>query len=219
VETIFGRFIDPLHPRVSNGFFGGTGVSDCTVTRNHLSLLPSPSEAPIRRRNDQAFELNKRALTADASRGEEYEASSQGSNGKGWTIGLREPQRDALIPPIEGQTGVGYQLVRGEPGRSLSRKDRGDNIGCEKGQPHSPRRVRSRDLLLPRDGFEGWAVRFEHSLGDLLTAYEHSDQGRIHWRRIGDALDDELHLFAGSLDAREDDEPAQSLFGGRCHRN
>jgi hypothetical protein len=102
--------------------------------------------------------LNKRAPNVDASRGEEHEASSQGSKGKGWTIGLCEPQRDALIPPIEGQTGVGHQLVRGEPGRLLSRKDRGDNIGCEKGQPHNPRRIRSRDLLLPRDGLEGWTA-------------------------------------------------------------
>jgi hypothetical protein len=26
VETIFGRFLDPLNPKVSNGFFAGTGV-------------------------------------------------------------------------------------------------------------------------------------------------------------------------------------------------
>ena len=73
--------IGPLHPRISNGFFGGTGVSDCTVPRNHLSLLPSPSEAPeFGGGTIKLFELNKRALTVDASRGEEHEASSQGSD-------------------------------------------------------------------------------------------------------------------------------------------
>jgi hypothetical protein len=116
---------------------------------------------------------------------------------KGGLLGLREPQRDALIPPIEGQTRVGHQLIGGEARGLLSRQDRGDNVGCEKGQPHNPRRIRSRDLFLPRDGLEGWTVRFEHSLGDLLTPHEQSDQGRIRWRRIGDALGDELHLLAG----------------------
>jgi hypothetical protein len=38
---------------------------------------------------------------------------------KGWTIGLREPQRGSLIPPIEGQTRVGHQLVGSEPRRLL----------------------------------------------------------------------------------------------------
>src|SRR5271170_8516207 len=92
-------------------------------------------------------------------RGPGARASEPGSNGKGWTIGLREPQRDALIPPIEGQTRVGHQLIGGETSGLISRQDRGDNIGCEKGQPHNPRRIRSRDLFLPRDGLEGWAVR------------------------------------------------------------
>jgi hypothetical protein len=40
-----------------------------------------------------------------------------------------------------------------------------------------------------------------------------SSRGRIRWRRIGDALDDELHLLAGSLQARANAEPDQSLFG------
>ena len=34
--------------------FGGTGVSDCTVLGNHLSVLTSPSETAILHRNDQA---------------------------------------------------------------------------------------------------------------------------------------------------------------------
>ena len=51
---------------------------------------------------------------------------------KGRAIGLREPQGGSLIPPIEGQTGVGHQLVGGEAGRLLPCKDRGDNIRGEK---------------------------------------------------------------------------------------
>ena len=50
---------------------------------------------------------------------------------RGWTIGLREPQRGSLIPPIEGQSGVGHQLVGREPRRLLPCKDRGDNISSE----------------------------------------------------------------------------------------
>ena len=34
----------------------------------------------------------------------------------------------SLIPPIEGQTRVGHQLVGSEPRRLLPCKDRGDNI-------------------------------------------------------------------------------------------
>jgi len=48
-----------------------------------------------------------------------------GMESKGRAIGLREPQRGSLIPPIEGQTGVGHQLVGSEPGRLLPCKDRG----------------------------------------------------------------------------------------------
>ena len=47
-------------------------------------------------------------------------------------IGLREPQRGSLIPPIEGQSGVGHQLVGSEPRRLLPCKDCGDNIRGEK---------------------------------------------------------------------------------------
>ena len=117
------------------------------------------------------------------------------------------------IPPIEGQTRVGHQLVGSEPRRLLPCKDRGDNIRSEKSQPHKARRIRSRDPFLVRDGLERRTVRFEHSLGDFLTTHEQSDQGRIRWRRIGDALDDELHLLAGSLQARANAEPDRSLFG------
>ena len=102
--------------------------------------------------------------------------------------------------------------VGSEPRRLLPCKDRGDNIRSEKSQPHKARRIRSRDPFLVRDGLERRTVRFEHSLGDLLAAHEQSDQGRIRWRRIGDALDDELHLLAGSLQARANAEPDQSLF-------
>jgi hypothetical protein len=115
----------------------GFSVVRASQTARSPATIFRPSRLRARRQfgsgTIKLSRLNKRALTVDASRGEEHEASSQGSNGKGWTIGLREPQRDALIPPIEGQTGVGHQLVRGQPGRLLSRKDRGDNIGCEKG--------------------------------------------------------------------------------------
>src|SRR5271166_1281244 len=160
---------------------------------------------------------NKVALFADPSCGEEHRALGPGMESKGRAIRLREPQRGSLIPPIEGQSGVGHQLVGGEPRRLLPCKDRGDNIRSEKSQPHKARRIRSRDPFLVRDGLERRTVRPEHSLGDFLTTHEQSDQDRIHWRRIVDALDDELHLLAGSLQARANAEPNQSLFGGHCH--
>ena len=40
-------------PRVSKSTFGGTGVSDCTVPGNHLSVLTSPSEAAILQGNNR----------------------------------------------------------------------------------------------------------------------------------------------------------------------
>jgi len=64
------------------------------------------------------------------------------------------------------------------------------------GSAPATRCIRSRDPFLVRDGLERRTVRLEHSLSDLLTAYEQSDEGRIRWRRTGDALDDELHLLA-----------------------
>ncbi len=72
------------------------------------------------------------ARFADPSCGEEHRALGPGMESKGRAIGLREPQRGSLIPPIEGQTGVGHQLVGGEAGRLLPCKDRGDNIRGEK---------------------------------------------------------------------------------------
>ncbi len=45
VETISRPFSAAFGPRVSKSTFGGTGVSDCSVPGNHLSVLTSPSEA------------------------------------------------------------------------------------------------------------------------------------------------------------------------------
>src|SRR5271166_1203834 len=61
---------------------------------------------------------------------------------------------------------------------------------------HSPRV--NKFLCAPRDVLERRTVRLEQSLADFLTVHEQSDQGRIRWDQIGDALDDELHLLAGS---------------------
>src|SRR5271166_2665558 len=60
--------------------------------------------------------LNRLALFADPSCGEEHRALWPGMESKGRAIGLREPQRGSLIPPIEGQTRVSHQLVGSEPG-------------------------------------------------------------------------------------------------------
>src|SRR5271166_690279 len=43
-ETISRPFSAASGPRVSKPTFGGTGVSDCAVRRNHLSVLASPSD-------------------------------------------------------------------------------------------------------------------------------------------------------------------------------
>ena len=48
-----------------------------------------------------------------------------------------EAQRGSLTPPNEGQTRVGHQLVGGEAGRLLSRRDRGDNIRGKEAQPQA----------------------------------------------------------------------------------
>src|SRR5208337_5186439 len=44
VETISRPFSAALGPQVSKPTFGGTGVSDCAVRRNHPSVLASPSD-------------------------------------------------------------------------------------------------------------------------------------------------------------------------------
>jgi len=170
--------------------------------------------------NNRASGLNTHALFADAT-GVRTKLPTQERNRKGWAIGLLEPQRGTLIPPVEGQTGVGHQLVGGEAGRLLSREDRGDNVRGEKSQSNKARCIGRRDLLLMRDVLDRWTVRLEHSLGDLLTAHEQSDQGRIRWRGIRDAIDDELHLLAGPLQARGNAEPDQGFFravGARARR-
>src|SRR5271157_3693715 len=43
-ETISRPFSAALGPQASKPTFGGTGVSDCAVRRNHLSVLASPSD-------------------------------------------------------------------------------------------------------------------------------------------------------------------------------
>ena len=177
-----------------------------------MVLTTSPSEGAILQGN-KGLSVAEQALRSSPIHRVARSTERWGREFKGRAIGLREPQRGSLIPPIEGQTRVGHQLVGSEPRRLLPCKDRGDNIRSEKSQPHKARRVRSRDPFFVRDGLERRTVRFEHSLGDLLTTHEQSDQGRIRWRRIGDALDDELHLLAGSLQARANAEPDQSLFG------
>src|SRR5208282_6903607 len=144
---------------------------------------------------------------ADASQARSTRLPSQGWNHKGCAIALREPQHGSLIPPIEGQARIGHQLVGGEAGRLLSREDRGDNIRGEKSQSNKARCIGRRDLLLMRDVLDRRTVRLEYPLGDLLTAHEQSDQGRIRWRGIRDAIDDELHLLAGPLQARGNAEP------------
>src|SRR5271166_931720 len=52
VETISRPFSACFGPRVSKSTFGGTGVSDCSVPGNHLSVLTSPSEAAILQGNN-----------------------------------------------------------------------------------------------------------------------------------------------------------------------
>src|SRR5271165_3367553 len=172
VETISRPFSAAFGPRVSKSTFGGTGVSDCSVPGNHLSVLTSPSEAAILQGNngvcvaEQACALRRCIVW----RGAQSLGAGDGIV-RGWTFGLREPQRGSLIPPIEGQSGVGHQLVGGEPRRLLPCKDRGDNIRSEKSQPHKARPIRSRDPFLVRDGLERRTVRLEHSLGDFLTTH------------------------------------------------
>src|SRR5208282_3103684 len=58
VETISRPFSAALGPQVSKPTFGGTGVSDCAVRRNHLSILAS--------RSDAALLFGRRNLVADA---------------------------------------------------------------------------------------------------------------------------------------------------------
>ncbi len=102
---------------------------------------------------------------------------SQGSNLQVWAGGLRKPQRGSLISPIEGQTGVGHQLVGSEPRRLLPCKDRGDNIRSEKSEPHKARRIRSRDPFLVRDGIERRTVRTR------TFAWQFSDHARADGSR------------------------------------
>jgi hypothetical protein len=74
LETISRPFTAAFGPQVSKSTFGGTGVSDCAVPRNHLSVLASPNEAAILRENNGRPRLNKHAHFAEASWGEEHKA-------------------------------------------------------------------------------------------------------------------------------------------------
>src|SRR5208282_2463354 len=49
IETISRPFSAALGPQVSKPTFGGAGVSDCAVRRNHLSVLASPSDVNVAR--------------------------------------------------------------------------------------------------------------------------------------------------------------------------
>src|SRR5271157_1286615 len=53
VETISRPFSAAFGPRVSKSTIGGTGVSECLVPGNHLSVLTSPSEAAILQGNKE----------------------------------------------------------------------------------------------------------------------------------------------------------------------
>src|SRR5271165_265128 len=77
VETISRPFSAAFGPRVSKSTFGGTGVSDCTVLGNHLSVLTSPSEAAILHRNEQG--------SCDRRVARSTELWARGWNRKGWT--------------------------------------------------------------------------------------------------------------------------------------
>jgi len=99
-----------LRAQVSKSDFGGTGVSDCVV----VSTTPRLSKP--RATAEHAY-----ALTPMHRRARSTRLPSQGWNRKGCAIALREPQRGSLIPPVEGQTGVGHQLVGGEAGRCRPR--------------------------------------------------------------------------------------------------
>ena len=48
---------------------------------------------------------------------------------------------EALRSPIEGQTGIIHQPVCGELWRMSTAQDRGDNVGCEEGEPDETRNV------------------------------------------------------------------------------
>src|SRR5208337_4929416 len=86
VETISRPFSAASGPRVSKPTFGGTGVSDCAVRRNHLSVLASPSDVG----NSAGEQLGVRAEHACTR------LPSQEWNRKGWAIGLtRTPARHA----------------------------------------------------------------------------------------------------------------------------
>lgn len=135
-----------------------------------------------------------------------------GVGGDGLSV-LSKPQRGSLIPPIEGQTRVDHQLVGGEPRGLLSSQDRGDDIRGEEGQPHEACRIRGCDPFFTRNVLKGRTAGLEHSLADFPTPHQEPDQRRIRWSRTCNAIDDELHLFAGSFQAGRNAQPDQGLFG------
>ena len=116
--------------------------------------------------------LNTRALSDVDHVARSTKLRSQGSNRNGRTIGLCKPQRRSLIPPIEGQTGVGHQLVGGETGGLLSRQDRGDNIRGEESQSDKARCIR-RLRSFPR-------ARYPRGVGSSARtfAWRFSDRAR-----------------------------------------
>jgi hypothetical protein len=90
VETISRPFSAAFGPRVSKSTFGGTGVSDCSIPRNHLSVLTSPSEVAIFHGNnglsvaEQACALRRSIVRRGA------QSAGPGMESKGRAGGLRE---------------------------------------------------------------------------------------------------------------------------------
>src|SRR5208283_4227890 len=96
VETISRPFSAALGPQVSKPTFGGTGVSDCAVRRNHLSVLASPSNVGNSAGEQSGVRAEHACALTPHATGVRTRLPSQEWNRKGWAIGLtRTPARHA----------------------------------------------------------------------------------------------------------------------------
>ena len=109
----FSHFVTSMTAPVASGWsVRRVGLSPTGKRR----LLTAHGEAAILQ-GDKGLSVLRSSPIHRVARS--IERWGRGSIRKGWTIGLREPQRGSLIPPIEGQTRVGHQLVGSEPRRLL----------------------------------------------------------------------------------------------------
>jgi hypothetical protein len=118
LETISRPFTSAFGPQVSKSTFCSTGVSDCAVPWNHLSVRASPTELAILRENNGRPRLNKHAHFAEASWGAQSVVAGDGIGRDGLT-GYANPNTVRWSRQSRGNRVSAIGLLAVSPGGSF----------------------------------------------------------------------------------------------------